>query len=96
MSIHVRASCGTSLLRKAAAAADALAEQQSMTLEQQAVAAAQAALTSGTRSGMTQEAWCSARAWSDMHTMIFERILICFAFFEPKVYFDWFGETHEF
>lgn len=40
----------------AAAAADALAEQQSMTLEQQAVAAAQAALTSGNRSGMCDEA----------------------------------------
>lgn len=38
-----------------ASAADALAEQIAMTLEQQAVAAAQAAITAGRRNNMTQE-----------------------------------------
>eukprot|EP00438_Fugacium_kawagutii_P022252 Skav210193 [mRNA] locus=scaffold6220:5136:14751:+ [translate_table: standard] len=41
----------------AAASADRLAEEQNMTVQQQAVAAAQAALTSGTRSGMTEDPW---------------------------------------
>lgn len=39
-----------------ASAADALAEQIAMTLEQQAVAAAQAAITAGRRNNMTQDA----------------------------------------